>query len=219
MTKNEKIIYIQKYLLAWYKSNGRKFSWREDNLSNYEIIISEILLQRTKAETVSNFYFKYFTTYPNWEKLWKASEQEIQDFLKPLGLNVQRGTRLYKLAQEIKKRKGILPLTTNEVSELDMFGQYITNAYELLILKKHSPLLDVNMARFLERLFGKRKLSDIRYDSKLKMLAHKIVDHSDSKIINWAILDYAALICKSRNPKCISCSLKIRCKYFNKTDI
>ena len=39
------------------------------------------------------------------------------------------------------------------------------------------------MARFLERLFGKRKLSDIRYDSKLKMLAHKIVDHSDSKTL------------------------------------
>ena len=54
--------------------------------------------------------------------------------------NIDALSRFYKLAQEIKKRKGILPLTTNEVSELDMFGQYITNAYELLILKKHHPI-------------------------------------------------------------------------------
>lgn len=50
---------------------------------------------------------------------------------------------------------------------MPMMGQYITNAFELYILnilKKKSPLLDVNMARLLERFFGERKLADIRHD-------------------------------------------------------
>jgi A/G-specific adenine glycosylase len=93
-----------------------------------------------------------------------------------------------------------------------MMGQYITNAFELFILKRASPLLDVNMARVLERYFGKRKLSDIRYDPYLQTLANKIVDHQYSKEINWSILDLGSLICKKTNPLCNNCPLESKCK-------
>jgi len=76
------------------------------------------------------------------------------------------------------------------------------------------PLLDVNMARVLERYFGPRQLTDIRYDPYLQNLSHQVVNHENSKQINWAILDFAALICKSRNPKCVTCFLSAGCKYY-----
>ena len=56
--KNE-IKFFRNELLSWFESNKRDFPWRKDGISNYEIILSEILLQRTKAETVSNYY-NYF---------------------------------------------------------------------------------------------------------------------------------------------------------------
>ena len=93
-------------------------------------------------------------------------------------------------------------------------GQYIANAVELIIYKQSSPLIDVNMARLLERYFGKRKMTDIRYDPYLQKLSYKVVNHTMAKEINWAILDYAAIICKATNQKCNICKLRIGCNFF-----
>ena len=211
------IIFFQKTLLKWYEHYGRSFPWRNKSATNYELIISEVLLQRTKAETVSSFLPQFLKTYPSWKQLGEASERELQESLRPIGLYRQRSKRLYQLAQELKKRKGHFPKNRNEVEDFSMMGQYITNAYELYILKKKAPLLDVNMARLLERFFGKRELVDIRYDPYLQTLAYRIVNIEETKEINWAILDYAAMICKKINPKCSTCPLIKSCKYYQST--
>jgi len=202
---------FQNTLLNWFSDNGRKFPWRKESATNYELIISEVFLQRTKAETVAKFLPVFFKQYPSWKQLGEATEEEIQNFTKPLGLHKQRGTRLFKLAQELARRNGRFPKERNQVEEISMMGQYLTNAYELYILKRKSPLLDVNMARFLERFFGERKMADIRYDSYLQTLAYRVINIEKSKELNWAILDYAALICKKIKPKCDVCYLKTKC--------
>jgi A/G-specific adenine glycosylase len=210
---SEKIIIIRAKLLRWYKLNGREFPWRKSKLTRYQIIISETLLQRTKAETVSSFYSKFITDFPNWESLSNATLEILESYLRPIGLYKQRASRLQNLAREMVKRKGKLPLDRQELESIPFMGQYIANAIELLIFKQRSPLLDVNMARVLERYFGERKLSDIRYDPYLQQLSHDFVNHEKSKELNWAILDFAAGICKPK-PKCDICPLKEGCLYF-----
>ncbi len=209
------IEFFQEILLEWYKDNGRSFLWRNKSATNYEMIISEVFLQRTKAATVSKFLTSFFKKYPSWKQLGEATEVELQEITKPLGLYKQRGSRLYKLSQELKKRKGRFPKERNEVAEMPMMGQYITNAYELYVLKKKSPLLDVNMARLLERFFGERKLADIRHDPYLQTLAYRVVNIEETKELNWAILDYASLVCKKQKPNCSHCLIYQRCKLFN----
>lgn len=209
------IEYFQAKLLDWYQDNGRTFLWRNKSTTNYELIISEVFLQRTKAETVSIFLPTFFKQYPSWKQLGEATEIELQEITKPLGLYKQRGSRLYKLSQELKKRKGRFPKERNQVAEIPMMGQYITNAYELYVLKKKSPLLDVNMARLLERFFGERKLADIRHDPYLQTLAYRVVNIEESKKLNWAILDYASLICRKLKPNCSNCLIHSKCKLFN----
>ncbi|MCF8304568.1 MAG: hypothetical protein K9I94_14940 [Bacteroidales bacterium] len=211
----EKIYFFRNKLLGWYKEEGRSFPWRKNTASNYELIMAEIFLQRTKAETVANFLPRFFKKYPNWDELGKASEDEIKAFIKPLGLYKQKGKRIYELAQELRKRKGRFPKKRNEIEEIPMMGQYITNAYELYVLNKKSPLLDVNMARVLERFFGKRKKADIRYDPYLQNLAYNVVNINKSKELNWAVLDFAAKVCKIK-PLCNLCIIKNLCTYYSK---
>ena len=43
--------YLQHRLLKWFDENQRIFPWREDRATKYQQIVSEILLQRTKAIT------------------------------------------------------------------------------------------------------------------------------------------------------------------------
>jgi len=71
------------------------------------------------------------------------------------------------------------------------------------------------MARVLERYFGERQLADIRYDPCLQKLSAKVANHALSKEISWAILDFAASICKAMKPKCVICPLKYKCQYYN----
>lgn len=210
------IEFFQNTLLEWYSENGRSFLWRKKSATNYELIIAEVFLQRTKAETVSNFLPEFFKKYPSWKLLGEATEAELKEIIKPLGLYNQRGERLYKLAQEIKLRSGRFPKVRNQVEDLSMMGQYITNAFELYILKKKAPLLDVNMARLLERFFGERKMADIRHDPYLQTLAYRVVNVEKSKELNWAILDFAAVVCKKINPGCKSCLLVKICVYASK---
>lgn len=210
-----KISYLQFELLNWFKQNRRNFPWREKEVGNYGIVISEVLLQRTKAERVAQFYPGFIAKYPSWQELGNAIEEQLQEDLRPLGLYKQRGHRLYHLAQEMKKRQGKFPASRDAVEELSMMGQYIANAFELFVLGKPKPLLDVNMARFLERQFETRRMADMRHDPFIQELAHQMVNHPKTKEINWAILDFAALVCTARNPKCEKCPVGGVCNYFS----
>jgi len=209
-----KIAYLQVELLNWFQMSRRNFPWREATANDYEKIVSEVFLQRTKAERVAKFYAFFLKKYPSWQDLATASVQQLQTDLQPLGLHKQRGERLYRLAQEMNARLGVFPDSREVVEEFSMMGQYIANAFELFILKKAKPLLDVNMARFLERQFEARRKADIRYDSFLQNLAHQLVHHATPILINWAVLDFAALICTARSPKCDQCPVNGVCNYF-----
>lgn len=210
----EKIAFFQEKILKWYKKHGRHFPWRNKSITPYQAVIAEVLLQRTKAETVAKFYKQFIKDYPNWKSLAYADVKDIENYLIPIGLYRQRSVRLQNLANEMVRRKGRLPRDRKELESIPFIGQYLANAIELVIFNQPSPLIDVNMARVLERYFGRRKLADIRYDPYLQALSYRIVEHKKAKEINWAILDFAALICQGRKPKCGNCTLKIRCKFY-----
>lgn len=210
----QEITEFQDKLLAWFEDSARSFPWREDNLSNYELIIAEVLLQRTKAETVSGFYKKFIALFPTWNSIAYADLEVIENALRPIGLYRQRSKRLHSLANEMVQRQGLLPDNRKELETIPFLGQYIANAVELLIFKRRKPLIDVNMARVLERYFEKRKKADIRFDADLQYLAEKVVNHENSKEISWAMLDFAALICKASKPLCEICFVKSNCNYY-----
>ena len=75
--------YLQHRLLKWFDENHRVFPWREDQVTKYQQIVSEILLQRTKAETVAKYYDTFFSKFPDWNALAHASLEELEEIMKP----------------------------------------------------------------------------------------------------------------------------------------
>ena len=199
--------YLQHRLLRWFDENQRVFPWREDGATKYQQIVSEILLQRTKAETVAKYFDTFFSKYSDWNALANASLEELEEVMKPLGLYRHRAKRLYKLGEDIRGN-------SNELRDSGFIGLYVTNAFELFILRNRKPLLDVNMSRLLKRYFKPGDFIDVRHDKEIQELANDIVEVRRCKELNWAILDYAALVCKSRNPLCDECVLNKHCKYY-----
>jgi A/G-specific adenine glycosylase len=208
-----KIHWFRRKLLVWWQLSRRRFPWRLSRASAYHHIVSEVLLQRTRAETVAGFWPTFIRRFPNWDALSVAKPGQIADVLKPIGLSAQRAPRLRALAIEMVARGGRFPRDRHLLEALPGVGQYIANAVFTLRHGRPEPLLDSNMARVLERFFGRRKLADIRYDPYLQDLARTIVRGKKGKAINWAVLDFAATVCKLRNPSCITCPLAMECAF------
>jgi len=198
-------------LLCWYGKYGRKFPWRRASTSKYQYIIAEILLQRTRAETIAVFFPNFVREFPSWKNLGSASVARLQRYLQPIGLWRRRAASVKALAREMTKRNGIFPKRREDIEALPGIGQYIANAVLLFCHGTPQPLLDVNMARVLERVFGPRKLADIRYDPYLQELAKKVVQRKTPAKLNWAILDLASTICLIRKPRCSDCPLASIC--------
>jgi A/G-specific adenine glycosylase len=205
---------VQNKLLSWWQLEKRDFPWRRPRASLYHRIVSELLLQRTKAETVAAFWPTFILRCPSWNKIVTTPLSQIETILRPIGLSKQRAPRLHSLAAIMAEKRGRFPKSTEDISALPGVGQYIANAILLFAHGQAAPLLDVNMARVLERSFGPRTLADIRYDPYLQNLAKQISSGSKSVQINWAILDLGAAICKSQEPNCSACPLIENCSFW-----
>jgi A/G-specific adenine glycosylase len=175
--------------------------------------VAEILLQRTQAETVAGFFPRFVKCFPSWKRLAEITEEELQEWFKPIGLWRRRAASLYTLANEMARRRGRFPRKRDEIEALPGIGQYIGNAVLLFCYGERHPLLDTNMARVLERYFGPRKLVDIRYDPYLQSLARDVVTGDNPALVNWAILDLAALVCVQKTPHCHECPLADGCRF------
>lgn len=211
---DEAIDHFQAVLLNWYAHHHRVFEWRQPGLTEYELIMAEALLQRTRADIVAKYYRPFLLAFPNWEALANADPDLLHSHIHSLGMAAQRGPKLLALAQEMVRRKGVLPRDRQELETIPFFGHYLLNAIGLIIFQQPLPLLDVNMARVLERYFGPRKLIDIRRDPYLQELAHRVANHEHSKHLNWAILDFATAVCQIVRPHCPGCPLNHDCQYF-----
>lgn len=202
---------IRKALLAWYGESGRRFPWRARSAGLYRKVVAEVLLQRTQAGTVGRFFGAFVRQFPGWRALASASVEDIGEFLRPIGLWRRRASSLSALATEMVKRNGRFPSTREELEDLPGVGQYVASAVLLFSKGEAEPLLDANMARVLERIFGRRKLADIRFDADLQRLARQVVRGSNAKEINWSILDLAATVCILRQPRCVQCPVARWC--------
>lgn len=142
-----------------------------------------------------------------------ANEAELQEVLKPLGLWRRRSASLKGLAEYAAAKGGAFPRRTRSHAPIPAVGQYVSNAIGLFQHRLRRPLLDVNMARVIERVLRKRGLADLRQDRFLQQAAHYLVRSNVPKKVNWAVLDFAALVCRQRKPLCIECPLLRRCNF------
>ena len=209
-SEKRKLTRLRVALLAWWRDNGEDFPWRRSDATVYERVCVEVLLQRTRRETVSAIYAEFFERFPNWHALASCKEEVLGRYLQPLGLWRRRATSIGALARYADEHGGVFPGTEKELAKVPAVGQYVGNAILLFQHDKPRPLVDVNMARVVERVLRPRRLADIRHDPWLQSAAAWLVRSSPVET-NWAVLDFAAKICRARNPRCDECPLARQC--------
>jgi A/G-specific adenine glycosylase len=203
-----------KKLFQWHKKNYRNFSWRKEK-DPFHIIIAEIMLQKTDAKKVEAVYDSFIEKYPNPKSLSNAKVKEIEKYFKKLGIR-KRAKRMKIFSRDLICRyEGKVPDDRDELKSLMGVGDYISNAVLCFAYHKDVPLLDTNFIRVLNRIFSIRTLkSRARTDQKLWIILTTMIPKGKGREFNLAILDFAALICKSRKPIHEICPLKDICNYY-----
>lgn len=193
-------------VLAWHQGRGRSFPWREsDDL--YEVLVAEVLLQRTRGEHVLDVYREFLRRWPTPSALGTAREKTIARVIRPLGL-ASRARTLKELGRVVSV-VGV-PSTPEELLELPGVGPYGAHAVPVFAAGAQLPLVDWVIARVLRRYFGRDSGSRPNADSELWALAARLVSVGRARDLWLAVLDFGAEVCKPR-PLCVECPLRNEC--------
>lgn len=199
-------------LMAWWRINQRQFPWRRTQ-NPYHILVSEVLLHRTRAEQVVPVYVKFLKKFPSISKLSRAPREQVQKILYPLGLR-WRSRLIHRMARLIVSRyHGRIVDDVNELKSLPGVSDYIASAVVCFAFGRPEVLLDTNTVRIIGRIFGIRTTDASRRSKYLKELYISIMDKKSPREFNYAMIDLGALLCTSRNPRCSSCPLVRLCRY------
>ncbi len=175
----------------------------------YKALITEVLLQRTRAEAVQKIYSKFFDRFPNPETLSFSSEEEVRSVIKHLGFGFRAGN-LVKLGRAIANG---IPDEMDSLLKLPNIGIYAAGAYLSLHRGKRAIIPDANAVRILGRLFGFEIKPETRKSKAFLQLCEKLTPKRRFREFNYAILDLGRLICKPRKPLCKICVLNNVCFY------
>ena len=208
---------FQKCLISWFKKEGRNFYWRTQTLSPWQWLVLELLLKRTRAETVDKFFPSFIAKYHRPEIVAQTSDLELENDLRFLGLQRQRRVALKRIAEKITSAyNGKVPVDYDLLISLPHVGRYIANAVLCFSQNQRRPIVDTNVARVLTRFHGLEMPKDAR-EEWIWELAEKMLPEDNWKEYNYSLLDLGAIVCKSQVLKCLYCCLTNICAYCKKS--
>ncbi len=171
------------------------------------------MLQQTQVKTVIPYFNKFTKKIKNLNKLSTSKERTILKLWEGLGYYRRAKNLLLTSKILIKKYKGKLPSKIEEIRQLPGVGEYTSKILLALIYNKEAIAIDGNVKRVFSRLyFGNRNNINI----------NKFIEKNESKFFikkrgsdyAEALMEFGAIICNSKNPKCSICNLKKFCKFY-----
>jgi A/G-specific adenine glycosylase len=202
---------FRRKLLEWYDRNGRMLPWR-DTSDPYHILVSEIMLQQTQVDRVLPKYHEWLEKFPSFEALAAAPQDEVTSAWYPLGYNI-RPRRLQAIAREaVANYGGKLPADESTLLSFKGIGAYTAGAIRSFAFRERAAILDTNVARVLFRVFmgrGQPRAHSIR--KQLWAISTSLVPRQRAFDFNQALMDFGAMLCTARKPKCLICPMASLC--------
>lgn len=144
--------------------------------------------------------------------LARASERNVLEQWQGLGY-YSRARNLHRCAKIIlKKYGGKFPKSYAELIQLPGIGPYTAAAIASISFGECKAVVDGNVSRVLTRVFGiDDSIQSPSGKRKISQLANKLIDCKQPDVFNQAIMEFGALQCTPRLPKCGDCPLEKIC--------
>ncbi|TAE90484.1 MAG: A/G-specific adenine glycosylase [Bacteroidetes bacterium] len=198
-------------LLNWYNNEKRDLPWR--NTQNpYHIWLSEIILQQTRVDQGLPYYLKFVDKYPDIQSLASANDDEVMKLWQGLGY-YNRAANMLKTARIIMQDcNGVFPDTYDGLMDLKGIGPYTAAAIASFGFNLPHAVVDGNVYRVLARLFGITEAINSTKGKKIfAALAQELLPKKFAAQHNQAIMEFGALVCKPKQPQCVTCIFSHSC--------
>jgi A/G-specific adenine glycosylase len=197
------ILKIRKIVLRWGTANFKDFPWRKPD-RRWHALLAEVLLQRTRVASVVPVYKHFVSKYPEPADLAKASLEEIETLIYPLGLRWR--APLIKQLSEALSQSDDMPDSLEGLLNLPGVGPYAAAAYLGFHGGKRAVIIDANVVRWLCRLVDRPYDGETRRKKWLIELADEVTPNKNWTEFNYAVLDFTMQIC-GKVPRCSVCPI------------
>lgn len=180
------------------------------NFTNaYELLIATILSAQCTDERVNKVTPELFKRYPSVKSMSEAPVEEIEELIKSTGFFRNKAKNIKTCCEQlIKKHKGEVPKTLEELCELPGVGRktanvVLGNAYHIA----SGVVVDTHVSRLSFR-FGWVKTKDA---VKIEKTLNKMCPKNDWIMLSHYLIAHGRAICMARSPKCTICFLQETC--------
>ena len=211
---------LSKKILCWYDNNKRNLPWRVSKNSPkklYYRLLSEFMLQQTQVKTVIPYFNEFTKKYKTLKDLSRSKEREILKLWEGLGYYRRARNLLASSKLLVQEYKSKLPCEIKEIKKLPGVGDYTANALLGLVHNKPRIAVDGNVKRVFARILNKKELK-IDFEKLIQLNKKKLFSTKRNSDFVEALMEFGALVCKPKDPKCGICNLKKMCKYFNSSN-
>ena len=210
------MVHFQETLKKWYLVNKRELPWRNTR-DPYKIWLSEVVLQQTRVDQGKSYYLRFIKTFPTVSDLAGANEHEVLSLWQGLGY-YSRARNLHKAAMHIEKNlNGIFPKDYKNLLKLPGIGPYTAAAIASFSFGEPTAVVDGNVFRFLSRLYDiSTAINSTKGVREFKNLSQGLISITDPATHNQAIMEFGAMICVPKRPKCNICPFTMECKSLEK---
>ena len=192
-------------LLKWYDQHKRSLPWRDDR-TPYGSLVSEVMLQQTRVDTVIPYYNAFLKKFPSVAVLASAKQDDVLAMWSGLGY-YSRARNLHKAAQQIVEQ-GEFPSTLKGIRALSGVGEYIAGAIGSMAFDLNVGAVDGNLHRVLSRIHcdgGDRK--------RMWTVIEPLLPDGRCGDFNQALMDLGSSKCKKK-PNCVQCPIQVHCKAY-----
>ena len=202
---------IVRPLLDWYAAEARDLPWRRDT-EPYHVLVSELMLQQTRVETVIPYYERFLRAFPDPRSLAEADGEALMKLWEGLGYYA-RARSLQRAAQAVC-RLGAFPDTWEGVRALPGVGDYTAGAVLSIAFGRPVPAVDGNVARVGSRLAeAPFRAADPAFRARLAEALRAVYPAGACGAFTQSLMELGAVRClPGGEPLCGTCPLRALCR-------
>lgn len=176
----------------------------------FQLLVAVVLSAQTTDVSVNKVTPALFERYPDSASMSQASPQEIEPYIRQIGLYRNKARSVSLLARELQERfDGVVPSTYKELQSLPGVGRKTANVVRSVAFGIPSFAVDTHVERVSKRLGLAKPLDSVdKVEEKLK----RKIDRERWNQGHHDLIFFGRYLCTARNPKCDTCPFTSFCK-------
>ncbi len=195
-------------LVLWYERAQRDLPWRRADVTPWQILVSEFMLQQTPVARVEPIWLDWVARWPTPSATAAAGAADVLRAWGKLGYP-RRAKRLHECATVIAEQfDDVVPSDVETLLTLPGIGAYTARAIACFAYRQRVPVVDTNVRRVVARaLHGRAEAAASSSPRDLTAVDALLPNDAEAPRFSAALMELGATVCTARAPRCGLCPL------------